>query len=457
MGAIEAGREPGRESGRAGGYPRTGYAWYVVVILTLAYIVSFLDRQILALLVEPIKRDLGISDTRMSLLLGLAFALFYTLLGMPLGRLADRYNRRWIITGGIVVWSVMTALSGLARNYSQLFLARIGVGVGEASLNPSALSLISDCFPPASRARPLGFFAMGVSLGAGVALVAGGWLIETVTAAPPVTVPLVGTLHPWQSVLLLLGVPGLLVALLMLTVREPARHGQLQVAGAGAAQLTVAAAVRYFRGHWRAYAGIVLGMSGSVLLGYGFLAWLPALFMRTWGWNIGQVALVQGVVLLVAGPVSVAVAGWLADLRFRRGDRGAHLRVFSGFALLMTLSAVALPLMPGPWSAAALFAVNVLGSAGLTAVATAALMLITPNQLRGQAAALYYFVINLVGLTLGPLVIAMLTDYVFRDEGALRYSMALVGLASGVLATVAAWRGIPAYGAAIREAESWSN
>ena len=453
MGSIEVGRAPGR----APEYPRPGYAWYVVVILTFAYIVSFLDRQILALLVEPIKRDLGISDTKMSLLLGLAFALFYTLLGMPLGRLADRYNRRWIITGGIVVWSVMTAVCGLARNYSQLFLARIGVGVGEASLNPSALSLISDYFPPESRARPLGFFAMGVSVGAGLALVAGGWLIELITAAPKVTLPLIGALYPWQSVFLLLGIPGLLVALLMSTVREPVRHGRLQLPGVTDVHLTILAALRYFRGRWRAYAGVVLGMSGSVLLGYGFLAWLPALFIRTWGWSIGQVALVQGLVLLVAGPISVSVAGWLADHRFRRGDRGAHLRVFAGFALIMTLSAVALPLMPGPWSAAALFAVNVLGSAGLTAVATAALMLITPNQLRGQAAAIYYFVINLVGLTLGPLAIAMLTDYVFQDEGALRYSMALVGLASGVLATVVAWRGIPAYDAAIREAESWAN
>ena len=433
------------------------YAWYVVVILTIAYVVSFLDRQILALLVEPIKHDLGISDTRMSLLMGFAFALFYTLLGIPAGRLADRHDRRWIITGGIALWSVMTALCGLARDYSQLFLARIGVGVGEASLNPSALSLISDYFPPASRARPLAFFAMGVPVGAGCALVAGGWLIDAIAAAPPVSLPVVGTLRPWQTVFLLLGVPGLLVAALMGTVREPQRHGRLQLATGGDARLGVLAAFSHLRSRWRSYAGIVLGMSGATLLGYGFLSWLPALFMRTWGWSIAQVALVQGLVLLTAGPVSVCAAGWLADVLARRGDRAAHLRVFTWLAAMMTVSAVALSLAPGPWWAAGFFFINVLGSAGLTAVATAGLMLITPNQLRGQASAIYYFMINVIGLTLGPVAIAVLTDHVFGDEAALRYSMALVGLVSGFFAIIAAWRGLRAYADAMLEARSWSD
>lgn len=437
-------------------WPRPAYAWYVVVVLTIAYVVSFLDRQILALLVEPIKRDLGISDTRMSLLLGFAFALFYTVLGIPAGRLADRCDRRWIITGGIALWSVMTALCGLARDYGQLFLARIGVGVGEASLNPSALSLISDYFPPASRARPLGFFAMGVPVGAGCALLAGGWLIDAIAAAPPVSLPVAGTLRPWQTVFLMLGLPGLLVAALMATVREPQRHGRLQLATGGDARLGVLAALGYLRGRWRGYAGIVLGMSGATLLGYGFLSWLPALFMRTWGWSIAQVAFVQGLVLLTAGPASVCAAGWLADVLVRRGDRAAHLRVFMWLAALMTLSAVALSLAPGPWWAAGLFFINVLGSAGLTAVATAALMLITPNQLRGQASAIYYFTINVVGLTFGPVAIAVLTDHVFGDEAALRYSMALVGLASGLAAMVAARLGLRAYADEMLQARSWS-
>ncbi len=449
----ESGQPPAKEQA----YPRPAYAWYVVVVLTIAYVVSFLDRQILALLVEPIKHDLGISDTRMSLLLGFAFALFYTLLGIPAGRLADRLDRRWIITGGITLWSIMTGLCGLARDYSQLFLARIGVGVGEATLNPAALSLISDYFPPASRARPLGFFAMGVSVGAGCALVAGGWLIETIAAAPPVSLPLVGTLYPWQTVFLVLGIPGLLVAALMGTVREPQRHGRLQRSTGVDAQLGIREALGYLRGRWRGYAGIVLGMSGATLLGYGFLSWLPALFMRTWGWSIAQVALVQGLVLLTAGPISVYAAGWFADVLSRRGDRAAHLRVFTWLAGVMTASAVALSLAPGPWWAAGFFFINVLGSAGLTAVATAGLMLITPNQLRGQASAIYYFTINVTGLTLGPVAVAVLTDHVFEDEAALRYSMALVGLAGGLFASIAAWRGVRAYADAMLEARSWSD
>lgn len=444
-------------TGSKDAWPHPVYAWYVVVVLTIAYVVSFLDRQILALLVEPIKHDLGISDTRMSLLLGFAFALFYTLLGIPAGRLADRHDRRWIITGGVALWSVMTGLCGLARDYGQLFLARIGVGVGEAALNPSALSLISDYFPPASRARPLGFFSMGVSVGAGCALVAGGWLIEVIAAAPPVSLPVIGTLYPWQTAFLLLGLPGLLVAVLMVTVREPQRHGRLQLATGGDAQLGVPAALGYLRGRWPGYAGIVLGMSGATMLGYGFLSWLPALFMRTWGWSIAEVALVQGLVLLTAGPISVYAAGRFADVLVRRGDRAAHLRIFMGLAAVMTSSAVALSLAPGAWWAAGLFFINVLGSAGLTAVATAGLMLITPNQLRGQASAIYYFTINVTGLTIGPVAIAVLTDQVFGDELALRYSMASVGLASGLFATIAAWRGLGGYADAMLEARSWSH
>ena len=386
-------------------YPSPGYAWYVTVILTLAYIVAFLDRQILALLVGPIKADLGVSDTQMSLLLGFAFAIFYTVLGVPIGRLADRRSRRTIIAVGITIWCAMTAMCGLARNYLQLFVARVGVGVGEATLGPSALSLISDYFPAERRGRPLGFYAMGVSVGAGVAMLVGGQVIRLVNSAPPVVLPLVGELYAWQTVFLLVGLPGLLIALLMITVREPIRHGKLTKTD-GTDVIPVREAARFLAGRWRAYAGVLLGMSGGTILGYGLLSWLPALFVRTWEWSIADVATVQGVVMLVCGAISVNVAGWLADRQFRKGTRDAHLRIFAGFAAVMTLSAILLPLMPNGWAAAAWLGVNILGSAGITAVSTAALMMITPNQLRGQVSAIYYFIISIFGLTVGPTAVA---------------------------------------------------
>lgn len=450
--------EPTRTRDADAGYPSRGYAWYVVVILTAAYVVSFLDRQILALLVEPIKRDLGISDTQMSLLLGFAFAIFYTLLGVPIGRLADRASRRTIIATGITIWCAMTAICGLAKSYTQLFLARIGVGVGEATLGPSALSLISDYFPPERRARPLGFYAMGVSVGAGVAMLVGGQVIALAMNSPPVVLPIVGELFVWQTVFLLVGLPGLLIAVLMMTVREPARHGKIRIEDADGRlteQVSIRAAATFLRQRWRAYAGLFIGMSGATMLGYGFLSWLPALFMRTWEWDIAQVATVQGIVLLIAGPISVNLAGWLADRSYRSGRKDAHLRIFVVFSVIMLLSAVVLPLLPGPWLAAGVLFVNILGSAGLTAVATAALMMITPNQLRGQVTAIYYFVISITGLTVGPTAVAMLTDYVFGSADDLRYSMSIVAGVTGLLAVIAAWYGLVAYRRAVVEAENW--
>ncbi len=441
------------------GYPSAGYAWYVTVVLTLAYVVAFLDRQILALLVEPIKADLGISDTQMSLLLGLAFGIFYTLMGIPIGRLADRASRRTIIAVGISVWCLMTAFCGLARNYTQLFLARIGVGVGEATLGPSALSLISDYFPPERRARPLGFYGMGVSVGAGVAMLLGGQVIRMVMQAPPLKLPLVGELYAWQTVFLLVGLPGLLIALLMVTVREPLRQGKMEFVDATGRKSdapSVRVAAGFLTKRWRAYAGVFLGMTGGTILGYGLLSWLPALFIRTWGWDISTVATVQGTVMLIAGPISVNLAGWLADRSYRAGNKDAHLRIFAGFSVVMLLTAVLLPLMPSAELAAGLLFINILGSAGITAVSTAALMLITPNQLRGQISAIYYFIISIFGLTVGPTAVAVLTDFVFADENSLRYSLSIVGVFAGLLAVAAPLAFRRAYRKAVDEAQSWN-
>ena len=441
-------------------YPRASYAWYVTVVLTLAYVVAFLDRQILALLVEPIKADLGVSDTQISLLLGLAFGIFYTLMGIPIGRLADRASRRKIIAVGISIWCVMTACCGLARNYTQLFLARIGVGVGEATLGPSALSLISDYFPPERRARPLGFYGMGVSVGAGIALLVGGQVIRMVMDAPPLNLPLFGELQAWQTVFLLVGLPGLLIALLMTTVREPVRHGKMEFVDAAGHQSdtpSVRVAAGFLAKRWKAYAGVFLGMTGGTILGYGLLSWLPALFIRTWGWDIGTVASVQGTVMLIAGPISVNLAGWLADRSYRAGNRDAHLRIFAGFSAVMLISAVALPLMPGAWLAAGVLFINILGSAGITAVSTAALMMITPNQLRGQVSAIYYFIISIFGLTVGPTAVALLTDFVFGDEAMLRYSLAIVAALAGLIAVAAPLLFLRAYRKAVDEAQAWDN
>ena len=199
-------------------YPSNSRAWYAVVILTIAYVVSFLDRQLLSLVVQDVKADLDLSDTQVSLLLGFAFALFYTTMGIPIGRLADKKSRRAIIGVGITFWCLMTAACGLAKNYTQLFLARVGVGVGEATLSPSSLSMISDYFPKEKRGKAIGFFNMGVSVGSGIALIVGGQIVAYVANSPPLVLPFFGEIFAWQALFLYVGLPGLIVAALMVTV-----------------------------------------------------------------------------------------------------------------------------------------------------------------------------------------------------------------------------------------------
>ena len=444
----------------ADSYPAPAYAWYVATVLTTAHVVSFLDRQVLALLVEPIKSDLQISDTQMSLLLGLAFAIFYTFMAVPIGRLADRRSRRGIIAIGITVWCVMTATCGLAKNYWQLFLARVGVGVGEATLTPSALSLLCDYFPRRSRGRAIGFYNMGVSVGAGIAFIVGGQIIGFVTSSPPLILPIVGELFAWQSVFLVIGLPGLVIAVLMRTIREPARLGKIRIedgSGDATEEVSMRAAFNFLTERWKTYGGLALTVAGSTILGYGFLSWLTAMYTRTWGWSVPQISLGLGTVLLIAGPIGVNGAGWIADRWFKQGKKDAHVKVMIYSAPLMLVSSALMPLMPTPELALMMFAPHILGAAGITAAGGAALMLVTPNQLRAQTTAIYYFIISLAGLTLGPTSVALLTDYVFRDESALRYSMAIIGVAAPLLSVVCALLTLRPYRRSMAEAETWGD
>jgi MFS family permease len=439
-------------------YPAPGYAWYVVVILTIAYVFSFLDRQILSLLVEPIRADLGISDTQMGMLQGLAFGIFYTLLGIPLGRLADRRSRRGIIAVGITVWCIMTAACGLARNFAQLFVARIGVGVGEAALNPSAFSLISDYFPRERRARPMSFYSMGVSLGAGIAMVLGGQIIAWVYRQPPLTLPAIGELFQWQLVFLLVGLPGLLVVLLMITVREPSRKDKIALADGQdpAAQMPIKEVVRFLWHRRATYGTLFLGMSVVTIIGYGYFSWIPTMFLRTWNWPISQIAFAYGVVLLICGPLGVNFGGWLAERWYNQGRRAAHMRVTLLGACILVPGSVLAPLMPTPELAVLMLVPATLGGAMPTATAGAALMMIVPNQMRAQTTAIYYFVISVLGLTLGPLLIAVVTDSVFADPTALRYSISIVSGVAGGIALIFLFFNIRHFRASVIEADAWS-
>ena len=430
--------------------PRTAspsYAWYVVAVLLLAYTLSFIDRMILSLLVGPIKADLGISDTQMSLLMGFAFAIFYSALGIPLGWLADRRARRGLIVAGIAAWSLMTASCAFARGYVGLFLARIGVGVGEATLSPAAYSMLGDYFPREKLGRAMAVYSIGVPLGSGIALMAGSVVVKLVTEGPPVMLPIVGALEPWRLTFLWVGLPGLLVTLLVaLTVREPPRMGDAPKAGAGEL-------VAFLKTHPAAIAAHFGGMALVALVMYGAMAWIPQFLHRTYGMPVPEAGLWFGVATAACGAAGLLLGGWLADGLYRRGFKDAHLRVIRLNAILLLPLFVGMALAPSAPLALGLMVVAMLVGTIHGGVAGAALQMITPNRLRARMVALYFLVANLIGLGLGPTAIALITDFAFGRPEALRYGLAIVtGVALPISALILT-AGLKPFARAVEAAE----
>ena len=439
-------------------YPPAGAAWYVVGVLTLAYIFSFIDRQILNLMVDPIRRDLDISEKQMSLLMGASFAVFYTLLGIPLGRLADTRSRRAIIAVGIAVWSVMTAGCGLANTFWQLATMRMGVGVGEASLSPSAYSLIADYFRPERRSTAISVYSMGIYIGAGMAFILGGLVINSTSSQESFLMPLVGAVRSWQLVFFVVGLPGLLVALLLLTIREPARKGARR---AKDGSMTVPPASprevwAYLRDNRATSLYLNLGIGMVALFGYGAYSWIPTLFIRRHSWTPGQTGLVFGSIVAVCGTLGIVTGGRLADRLRQRGHVDANLRVALWGACAGLPFGVLFPLVSSAHWAAVLLAPVVFFMSMPFGVAPAAIQQMMPNTMRAQASALYLFVINLIGLGLGPTLVATLTEDVFRDKNAVHYSLVVVGVFSYVSAAILLWLGLKPYRRSLDYLKEWS-
>lgn len=412
------------------------YAWYVVAVLMFAYTVAFVDRQILSLLVQPIKRDLGVSDTQIGLLAGFAFAVFYSVLGVPIARLADRRSRRSIISIGVALWSLMTAACGLSKTYWQLFLMRVGVGVGEATLSPAAYSMIADYFPPRKLGKAIGVYAMGLYGGAGMAMLAGSAVVALVSDAGPVDVPLLGALYPWQLTFFVVALPGLLVLLLMATVKEPGRR-ELLADGSARPTKPQAVPVSEVIQFMAANKKIIIGHFGGFLaLGIvisAYLVWVPEFLRRTYDFTIAQAGFVYGIILLIFGTAGPYAGGWVSEKLADRGYRDAEMRAsMIGACVIVPLAALA-PLSPNKTLGVIMLALASFALAFPQGLAPTILQLVAPNRMRAQLTAVFMFIGVLAGYTVGPAAVAMITDYVFRDELALNYSLAIV---SGVLAPV---------------------
>lgn len=417
------------------------YPWLVVGILLLTYTVSFIDRQLISLLVEPIRADLNISDTQISLLQGLAFALFYTFMGIPIAKAADRRSRRNIIVLGVTFWSLMTAFCGLAKNYWTLFIGRLGVGVGEAALSPASYSMIADYFSEKRLGTALAIYGAGPFIGSGLAFILGGAAIAYLERIGGLTLPVLGQIANWQAAFIVVGLPGVLVALLIrFVVREPDRKkgapiGE-EVQEAEQTSHFLSDVLPYLIKNLRFYLFHALGMGFISLVAYATFAWLPTFFLRVHGWEMGLIAQTIGGIVLVSGVIGVMLGGRFADyLLQKRGHKDASMRaVFYGALFIAPASAGATLTGSVPLtlicSAAVFFLVAFPYGAGV-----AALQLATPPHYRAQASAVYIFFNNMLGLAVGPTAVALLTDYALRDANAVGQSLAIVGICAGIIAS----------------------
>ncbi|WP_052207929.1 spinster family MFS transporter [Croceibacterium mercuriale] len=441
---------PGLVAGTAAGpdWPRPAYAWYVVCVLLLIYILAYIDRQVLGVLVEPIKRNLAISDTQMSLLLGFAFAVFYTIVGLPMGRLADRSNRRNMVVAGVAIWSAATSLCGFARNYGQLFAARMGVGLGEACLNPAVVPMLSDYFPRHRLGRAMGVYMLGVSIGGGLAHIVGGAWLPVLSSPDLVQLPVIGLIRPWQALLLFLGLTGFLMVALLLTVREPARQGQVRRDARGRlVNLPVREIVAHLSRHRMAYMAIGWPLVASAMMTFGVGYWIPSFFQRSFGLSTaeaGQALATYGAISMVSGACGVIGGGFLVDWLGSRYSDG-HLRTLLVGILLLAPGYALFAAMPTPNLAIAVLVPAGIGGGILQATGVTTLMAVVPTQMKSQIAALYFFIVNLIGAALGPTLIALLTDNVFGAEEALRHSITIVAAAIGLTAVLALIAGRGAY------------
>ena len=420
----------------------TRASWWALIVLTATYTFSFIDRQIINLLVDPIRIDLSLSDSQVSFLQGLAFVLPYVILSIPLGRIVDRANRIRVLVIGILVWTVSCVTCGLAKNFWQLGVARMGVGAGEASVTPASWSLLADYFPEDRRALPVSIFLMGPYLGAGLSLIPGAEVVGWASGFGAIELPVIGALAPWQLTFMLVALPGLLMVFLLPLLNEPPRTQRLTQTSEPLSWGDVARYVWPRRGVFGAY---LLGAPFIVLVLYALQAWVPSLLIRVHGLEIvdagryyGTIALVAGSAGVLSGPVA---ARWL-------GTRMDPSRA---------------PLITSIWSTSLL--IPVLVGAGLAESLSWALVLITgasylvtfplalfatglqsasPNEMRGLMAGCFVLSTNLIGLALGPTSVALASDYIFESTQAVGSSLALVGATVLPMAVLLLWRGLSA-------------
>ena len=435
-------------------FPPAVVGWYATMLLAFLYWLSVLDRQIISLLIDPIKQDLGITDVQFGMLQGLAFLLSFTLFGFVFGALADRADRRRLIFVGMTVWSLASAACGLAQNFWHLVAARAGLGAGEAALSPSATSMISDLFPREKLTSAMAVFSIGATVGSSTALMVGGAIIYYVATLGEVVLPVLGAVSTWQLVFLLISLPGVLIAFAVFSIPEPLRRGHSQAVPQPRSWLSaytrlfrfMKAKPRFFLNH---YLGFTLAT--AALVGCG--GWYPVHMMRSFGWSEGRVGVTLGMMLMAAGIIGKLVTGWCVDRMYQRGYRDAQLRWYAACMVICTPFAVAGCLSTNAWLFLAGIGVFQVLASPMPACAMTALNLVTPNELRGTGITVFTTVAALLGASIGSVLVPFLSRHIYASEAATGLGMATVfGIACPLAALVLA-SGCRAMRAAMAEAE----
>ena len=406
-------------------YPAKKNSYSAVAILTLAQVFAFIDRQIPSMLVEPIKQDFNLSDSQIALLGGAAFSIFYAIMALPIGYAVDRYKRTKVLGIGIFLWSLMTALAGLANSFGKLFGARIGVAVGEAVMAPVSVSLVSDSFPESKQGKPMGIITAGVYIGIGITLLGGGFLIDYLTSLGGITLPLIGYLKPWQATFMIVGIPGLVLALAAFYLKEPQRIEQ-QV---DRDQLVDRKNVFiHLKEHRKTLVPMFGGLIFMALIFYSFSFWAPTMMIRTFDISLTEVGFILGMITIISSITGTIIAGSAVDyLRNRNYSdapvRAAMIAVILALPPIISLSFVQTEL--GAWICIAMYLLFISSFAPLGLLAISG---VSTGNVKGQTAAIHAFLMMAFGLSLGPQLTAFFTDFVFVDPNLLINSVSLTGL-----------------------------
>ena len=414
-------------------WPKPIYAWFFTSILLVAYIISFIDRQMINYLVVPIKEDMGLTDFEISFIQGWGFVLAYIIFSIPFGRIVDKVNRVRVLIGGIIIWSVATAACGFSKNSWQLVLSRSGVGAGEAALTPASWSIISDLFPVEKRSFPMSIYLMGPYIGQGLSLLFGAQILRIYNE--PVTLFESIIVQPWQIIFLIIAVPGVILGLLMFALKDPVRK-EVLVSEKEEGKDSIKEVFAYVIKNIGAYMPLLIGSAFIVVLLYGVQSWVPTFLHRIHGWEHTRIGDQYGLVALFAGSLGV-VSGPMAEKYLTK------LNFNAATIIVCIITAVALTII-GPITFLSLSSDIVLIGIFITsffitlplALFATSLQNITPNQYRGVVTGLYVFTVNITGYGLGPMVVAFFTDKVFKSEMAIDLSMAAMFLICGPISFV---------------------